>query len=194
MQIVVKNLKEAILGESNARRRYELFSEQAKRENLNEIARYFKSISLAEGIHVKNHLKALSVITNSEVDIKDFVEIDEEELKTQVKDTRSNLTEAIKGETYETKEMYKKFLKNSRKEGSDVAELSFSLARKAEKVHAKIYSNLLKKLEKNEKFEYIEIYVCTICGNVELGTAPKICPICDHDQKFFKEVQQLKEI
>lgn len=188
MSLIIENLKEAINGESNAKRKYELYSEKALSENLPEIAHLFKAISSAESIHVKNHLRALTVITGSEINTKDFVQVDESKLKNQVKDTRSNLMDAIKGELYETKKMYKEFVNHSRRMGNDIAELTFSLARKAEKIHAKIYSKYLKMLEKNKSFKSLEIFVCQICGNVEFEKAPTICPVCDHGQRFFKKI------
>lgn len=188
MSIVIENLKEAINGESNARRKYELYAEKAKEENLLEVAHLFKAISMAEAIHIKNHIRALEVITNAGVEIKDFVEVSEDALKNKVKDTKSNLLDAIHGELYETKQMYKDFVKSSKKEGYDVAELSFSLARKAEKVHAQIFSTYIKSLEKPEIIENRKIFVCQICGNVEFDSPPSICPLCDHTQKFFNEV------
>jgi len=188
MSLVVDNLKDAINGESNAKRKYELFSEQAAKENLNEIALLFKAASYAESLHIKNHLKALSGITKTTVNPEDFVRIDDNELKHHIKDTRSNLKQAIDGETYEFKKMYKQFVKNAQKEGDLVSELTFKLAREAEKVHARLYSNYLKKLQKNKEIEPVEIYVCTICGNIEFAPLPEICPVCDHDKKFFKKM------
>ena len=189
MSIVADNLKEAINGESNAKRKYELFGEQAAQENFNEIALLFKAASYAESLHIKNHLKALSAITKATVNPEDFVNVDDSELKNHIKDTKSNLKQAIDGETYEFKKMYKKFIKNALKEGDLVSELTFKLAREAEKVHAKLYSNYLKLLEKNKEFETVEIYVCSICGNIELAPLPNICPVCDHDKKFFKKIE-----
>ena len=84
--------------------------------------------------------------------------------------------------------MYKEFLKNSKKIGNDIAELTFSLARKAERIHAKICSKYLKLLENNKRIEFKEIYICSICGNIEFEPLPMICPICDHDQKFFMKL------
>ena len=185
MSNVIENLKEAINGESNARRKYELYAEQAAKENLPEAAKLFKAVAHAESIHVKNHLKAMASITNEEVNPDDFVVIIENKLKEKVKDTRSNLAAAIAGETYEVKKMYKDFLKNARAGEYDVVELSFQLARDAEKIHAKLYSLYLKNLKKGKPIESIDIYVCTICGNVELKEQTKACKVCDHSPRFF---------
>ena len=188
MSAIIENLKEAINGESNAKRKYELYAEQAIKENLPEVAKLFTAVAHAESIHVKNHLKAMSSITNEEVVPNDFVVIKEDELKANVKDTKSNLTDAISGETYEVKKMYKDFLKNAKAGEYDVVELSFQLAREAEKIHAKLYSLYLKHLEKGKTIESVDIYVCTICGNVELKEPTRNCKICDHNPWFFNKI------
>ena len=187
MLLIIENLKEAINGESNAKRKYELYAEQATIENLPEVAKLFKAVAHAESIHIKNHLKALSSITNKEANPDDIVVIKEENLRDNVKDTRSNLADAINGETHEVKKMYKKFFKNAKTAEQDVVELTFHLAREAEKIHAKIYSQYLKKLEKGKLIEPINIYVCSICGNVELNELTGNCKICDHGSRFFEK-------
>ena len=188
MSLIVDHLKEAINGETNAKLKYELFAEQAEKENYSEIAHLFRAISSAESIHIKNHTQAIAKITNSEVNVNEIVKINEDELKKQVKDTRNNLIQAIAGETFEFKKMYKNFIKDAKREDLYLAEFSFDIARKAEIVHSKLYIKYLKKLDKKENFEPIEIFVCSICGNVVLREAPKTCPNCDHEQKFFKKI------
>jgi len=188
MSIVIENLKEALNGESIAKRKYEMYAQKAKEENHPEIAHLFKAVSFAESIHIKNHLRALSVIQGSEIKLNDIVSVNEAELKQKVKDTALNLQDAIDGEIYETKKMYKQFEKNASSKGQDVAELSFSLARDAEKVHAELFSKYLKTLKKEKKIKKQKIYVCQICGNVEFNEPPEICPVCDHSKEFYKEI------
>ena len=188
MITVTDNLKEAIIGESVAKKKYEYFANKATEENHPEIAHLFNAVAYAESIHIKNHIKALSKITNSQVNLNEIFNINEDEIEKLISDTRNNLIQAITGETFEFKNMYKSFVKNAKKEHTYLAEYSFHLARKAEKVHSKLFSNYLKQLDKNENFESIEIYVCKICGNVELREPPHICPNCEHDQKFFIKV------
>ena len=185
--LIIENLKEAINGESNAKRKYELYAEQAKKENLSTISQLFTAISNAESIHIKNHLKALSNVTNKEANPDDFVIIKEEELKNNTRDTQANLVDAINGETHEVKKMYKAFLKNAKAGEYDVVELTFHLAREAEKVHAKLYSHFLKKLQKGKPIAPLNIYVCSVCGNVELKEPTSNCKICEHSPHFFKK-------
>ncbi|MBD3193742.1 MAG: rubrerythrin family protein [Candidatus Lokiarchaeota archaeon] len=189
MSKTIENLKEALHGESLAKFKYELYSDKAEQENLLEIANLFRAIAFAESIHIKNHLRALSVILGSEIILEDIISIDKKEVKSKISSTNKNLKDAINGEIYETKKMYKNFEKYAKKENSDVAELSFSLAREAEGIHAELFSNYLSKLQDNENFDSVNIYVCQICGNVELMTVPTTCPVCDHNDKFFKKVE-----
>ena len=188
MITVTDNLKEAIIGESTAKKKYEYFAEKALEEKHPEIAHLFNSIAYAESIHIKNHIKALSKITNSQVDLNEIFKIDEKDIKAKVSNTRDNLIQSIAGETFEFKKMYKSFMKNAKKEHTFLAEYSFNLARKAEKVHSKLFIKYLKQLDNNQLFEPIDIYVCKICGNVELENPPNTCPNCDHDQKFFTKI------
>ncbi len=183
-----KNLRAALQGESEAKKKYELFGKKAQEEGHPFLSRVFFAISHAESIHIKNHLKALSVLTGKESQLDEFVSINEDEIMKKVKTTKENLQDAIKGEIYETKIMYKEFINNSRVENRNVAELSFELAKKAEYIHAKIFKKYLKILEKNKSILEEDLYVCQICGNVEFQKPPKKCPICDHDQFFFKKM------
>ena len=183
MSSTIENLKEAIKGENNAKLKYELFAKKAKEEDLPEIAHLFEAISYAESIHIKNHLRVLSKLTNSEVDLFNIVPSDEKSIS--ISNTKDNLIQAIEGETYEFKKMYKAFMKTAKKRNRYLAEFSFDLARKAELIHSKLFKKYLKKLVNNESFDKVDIYVCSICGNVELERAPKTCPNCQHDQKFF---------
>ncbi|NHJ21722.1 MAG: rubrerythrin family protein [Candidatus Lokiarchaeota archaeon] len=187
MSAVIENLKEAILGESNAEIKYRLFAEKAAKEGFHEISKLFNAISNAEAIHIKNHLKAIEKITDSSPDLNSFVKNDTNELKKSVKSTRENLIQAISGETFEFKKMYKSYIKTAKKNDVYLAEFSFNLARKAEIIHSKLFSEYLKKLDNNETIKDLDIYICQICGNVELGAPPKVCPNCNHEQIFFKK-------
>ena len=190
MKEVIENLKEAINGESIAKRKYELFAEKAKEEGLIQIAYLFNAVAFAESIHIKNHLKALTILIGAEPKLEEFAKINEEEIKSIVKDTKTDLINAIAGEMFEFKKMYKNFIKIADKAGRDVAELSFTLARYAERVHAKLYTMVLKKLEANKPREIKEIYVCKICGNVEINKIPLKCPVCDHGPSFFIKIEK----
>jgi rubrerythrin len=188
MNTVIQNLKEAIIGEYTAKRKYELFSKTAIKEKQPMIAKLFKAVSLAEAIHIKNHLRALEKITNKKFKIDEIIVSNDYKLSINPQFTRDNLMDALSGETYEFKKIYKEFFKNAKKKNIYLAELSFDLARKAERVHSKLFTMYLKNLESGKEINEIPVFICTICGNIELNQAPLVCPNCDHDQQFFKEI------
>ncbi len=33
-------------------------------------------------------------------------------------------------------------------------------------------------------------FVCSVCGYVAEGAAPEKCPVCDHPQAYFFELQE----
>ena len=153
------------------------------------IAKLFKTVSKAEEIHIKNHLQALKKITNKPHTLQSIISSKDLNLTIESKSTRKNLMDAITGETYEFKNMYKKYIRNAKKKDIYLAEFSFDLARKAERVHSELFTKYLKLLEKGKVIEQIPIFLCIICGNVELDQAPLICPNCDHYQQFFELIK-----
>ena len=155
-----KNLKEAFAGESQANRKYLAFSKKAEEEGYESIARLFKATAEAETVHALSHLKALGM----------------------VKTTSENLEAAISGETYEFESMYPPFIAEAEKEGNQAAVRAFKLANAAEQVHAELYKKALADLAKGETHKY---YLCPICGNIEVDTAPDKCKICGYPGDKF---------
>ena len=185
---VLENLKEALVGETTAKIKYNMYSKRAEDEGHKEVAHLFEAISKAEEIHIKNHTKAYEKITNQKVDDEILNELNEQEIQHTVQDTRSNLIQAIAGETYEFQKMYKSFIKTAKKQDQYLAEFSFNLARNAENVHRKLFIQFLKAFDNGGSYNYKKIFVCKICGNVVLDELPLICPICEHDKVFFEEI------
>lgn len=188
MSETITNLQKAIEGETKAKKKYNLFSQKAKAEGYDNLAYLFRAISLAEQIHINNHRRAISISEKNDAVDERFEEIDITQISIDVKNTRLNLENVIKAEMDEFKKMYKNYIKTAEKENFDVAKLSFSLARKAEKQHAKAFKEYLKYLKKEKKILFKKIYICQICGNIEFDNPPENCPVCDHSQKFFKEI------
>lgn len=177
------------MGEYTAKKKYEIFSKKAIEEKQPMIAKLFMTISKAEEIHINNHLKSLNKITNNQYKLEEIIGSKESKLLVELNSTRDNLMNAMSGEMYEFKKMYKEYIKNAKKKDIYLAEFSFDLATKAEKVHSKLFRKYLKFLDKGRIIEEIPIFLCKICGNVELNQAPLVCPNCDHDQQFFELIK-----
>ena len=97
-----KNLLMTFAGESRASNKYALYAEKAKKEGYEYVAEVFTMTSLNERAH-------------SRVVYDKFLN--------QVKSTADNLMAAVKGETEEFTDIYKRFEDTARKEGfTEIAE------------------------------------------------------------------------
>ncbi|HET6846075.1 MAG TPA: rubrerythrin family protein [Anaerolineales bacterium] len=150
-----ENLKAAFAGESQANQKYRAFARKAEQENLPNIARLFRTTAEAERIHAEGHLKALDGVGTS-------VE---------------NLRLAIGGETHEFTEMYPPMLEQAAAEGHK-AKRMFGYAVLAEEVHARIYALALEAAQQGKDLAQAQIYLCPVCGYIELGQPTADCPIC----------------
>ena len=177
-----KCLKESINGESTAVIMYNDFAEVADKENLPKTACLFRCLAHAEKVHIKNHMSALQ-----QPDYEAVIE------KYSVSSTIENLKSAIEGETYEFKKMYPQFFKEIKKEQNTdygkVAMLSMQWSSTVEANHAKILKQALKCLKKGTDFDAENIYICKVCGNVEIGQPSKACAVCGHDAAFFELIK-----
>jgi rubrerythrin len=161
-----ENLMAAFAGESRANRKYAAFSAQAKEEGYPVISRLFAAASQAEAIHAR---RLFDLYGASEPTVK-------------------NLEESIKGETYESTEMYPSFLARAVEEKNTQAAQVFTYAQKAEAVHAALYKEALAAVSAGHDLDTGKVYVCPICGYIAFGKPPFKCPICSVFAKQFREV------
>ncbi|MBF0198244.1 MAG: rubrerythrin family protein [Planctomycetes bacterium] len=161
------NLQAAFAGESQANRKYLAFAGKADKDGFSQVAKLFRAAAEAETLHAHAHLRAMDGI----------------------QDTLANLKAAVEGERYEFEEMYPEFLKTAQDEGNKKAERSFKNALDAEGVHHNLYKQALAAVEAGKDLESLSIYLCPVCGNLELGEAPDNCPICNVPGAKFTEVQ-----
>ena len=158
-------LKEAFAGESQANRKYLAFAAKADQEGYPQAARLFRAAADAETIHAHNHLRALKAIRS----------------------TRENIEEAVAGESHEFKSMYPAMIAEAKTEGNKEAERSFHFANEVEKIHARLYEELLAGISKTgESYAY---FVCPVCGYTAEKAAPEVCPVCGAKEKMFRKVE-----
>jgi rubrerythrin len=106
----------------------------------------------------------------------------------EVKSTRENLEAAKAGEEYERDVMYPTYIKEAMASGQKAAELGFTLASKAEAVHAQLCGDALKNLE--GQCVQTTFYVCLVCGEVTDNSAKaEDCPICNAPIEKFEAVR-----
>lgn len=148
----IENLMAAFAGESQANRKYLAYGKKAEAEGKINAAKLFRAAADAETLHAHKHF----------------------EVAGKLHSTLENLVDAVKGETYEYKDMYPDFLKVAEEEGDKAAVRTFTYALKAEEVHAKLYQEALDNIESEEEIFY---YLCPVCGNIE-KFVPEKCDIC----------------
>ncbi len=175
----IENLKAAYNGESTASAKYAAYAEKAKAEGFDTIAVMFLATSKSEAIHAKNHLKVLEKLA---------VKIEQPQIGAyNVLSTAENLTDAIKGETYEFETMYPGFIATAESEKSADAVKSFKWAFDTEKKHQGFYTTALAAIKGGgEKSLPAHWFVCPTCGNTyDFGSVTKACDFCMTPKEKF---------
>jgi rubrerythrin len=90
-----RNLYEAFVGEAKAHRRLLAFARKAEKEGYPQVAKLFRAISAAEGVHADNHLRLLG--------------------EAVVRDTQANLDFSFETEKTVNGVYYPQFIKKQRK-------------------------------------------------------------------------------
>lgn len=167
MEKTKENLMAAFSGESQARNKYDYFAKVARKEGYLYIAKIFEETALNEMQHAKDEFKLLKGIG----------------------DTKANLKEAIKGEDYETSEMYPSFAKEAEEEGNKEAARLFRQIAKVEKEHRERYKKLLSLVEKGTVYKRDASirWKCSKCGYIHEGKEPpEKCPSCQHPREYYE--------
>ncbi|HOI59255.1 MULTISPECIES: rubrerythrin family protein [unclassified Methanoculleus] len=162
-----ENAQNAYAGESQANRKYSVFAEKAAAEGYPTVGKLFRAASEAEAIHAKRLLFILNAVGSTE----------------------ENLKGAMEGENHEFMEMYPPFVAEAKKERKNEAAIVFTHAMKAEEVHANLYLQALEAVREGNDLDVGAIYLCPVCGNIEIGAAPEKCPICGVPARMFREIQ-----
>ncbi len=157
----------AFSGESQANRKYKSYAEAAADEGYDHVAKLFRATSAAEEIHARRLLRVGGYIGT----------------------TVANLEAGREGELHETNEMYPEFVSIAEKEDRQDAVITFTHAMKAEAVHAELYRKALEAVKAGKDFNVKTVYLCPVCGNVEIDKTPANCPICGIPGASFKVVE-----
>ena len=160
-----ENLKNAFAGESQAFMKYTAFAKKAEKDGFANVAKLFRTTAEAEKIHAEGHLSADDAIQT----------------------TAANLETAIGGETYEHNEMYPPMYEQAVAEGHK-AKRMFGFAVEAEQVHAALYRKALEAVQNGQDLSESNIWLCPVCGHIELGNPPANCPICNVKASVYVQV------
>jgi rubrerythrin len=175
----IKNLNAALNGERNAHARYLAFAQKADEEGYGAVASLFRAAAAAEEVHGNNHEKAMRTLGgNPDVKVETPV----------VGSTRENLEAAISGESYEYKSMYPEFVNKARQGPFVPAIVTFEEALRTEEVHAKLYEQALRDLDKLNGSGPRTYYVCSVCGFTTTDLNFEKCPNCLKPKDRYRPV------
>lgn len=167
-----KNLMSAFAGESQARNKYDYYASKAKKDGYVQIGNIFEETAKNEKEHAKIWFKLLHDGMPGTID---------------------NLKDAAAGENYEWTDMYATFAKEAKVEGFDDIAALFEGVGAIEKHHEERYLALLNNINDGSVFkkESETVWLCTNCGHIHVGNeAPEVCPVCDHEQKYFEVLKE----
>ncbi len=178
MELITKNLTQvnlmkAFSGESQARNKYEFFSESAFNEGHTKIARFFQEIASNEKYHAVAEFRAYNQLTYN----------------VEMNSTLKNLELAIDGEKYEYSSMYPSFSETALEEGyEDIAKM-FEAIGKVEIKHERAFTELIESLRQEElKIKSEKKWYCEVCWHVHKGEKPPgSCPLCLAGKEYFSE-------
>lgn len=177
-----ENLMRAFAGESQARNRYTIAAEQAKKEKLHAISKVFEFTAEQERAHAKVFYELLKESSGQSVRIDGTYPTDVYD------NTQKLLRSAQHNELQEYENVYQSFGNTAKEEGFERASGAFFSIAEIERVHAERFGTLAGLLEDNHMHTKIEggKWMCLNCGYIYDGTeAPQYCPVCHHDRGFF---------
>jgi len=160
-----RNVYEAFVGEAKAYHRLLAFARKADEEGYAQVARLFRAVAAAEGVHAERHLRLLG--------------------EAIVQSTEENLQSSFERESSVNQVYYPQFIRQAEEEGERAAALTFGQARDVEEGHAALYKRALSAMLRDETHDY---YVCPVCGYVAERESPAQCPICGAKRELFRQV------
>jgi rubrerythrin len=159
------NTYEAFVGEAKAYHRLLAFARKAEEEDYPQIAKLFRAIAAAEGVHAERHLRQLG--------------------EAIVQSTEENLSSSFERESTVNQVYYPQFIREAEEEGDRAAALIFSQARDVEEGHAALYKRAMTAMLRDESHDY---HVCEVCGYIAEREAPDRCPVCNARRERFRLV------
>lgn len=175
-----KNLLASFAGESQARNRYTYAAGVARKEGFIQIANIFEETADNEKEHAKRMFKFLE---------GGVVQITAGYPAGKIGTTAENLEAAAEGEHEENTVLYPGFAKTARAEGFPAVAAMYDAVSNAERQHEKRYRALLENVKQDKVFKKAATvkWRCSNCGYIHEGPeAPKVCPACNHEQKYFE--------
>ncbi len=177
-----ENLMRAFAGESQARNRYTIAAERAEKEGMYTIADVFRYTADQERAHAERFYDLLKDLSGETIHIDGTYPIDQQ-------DSLEGLLRAAEhNEHEEYADVYQAFGDTAKTEGFPEVASAFYQIAEIEHIHEERFGKLAEMIETNMYYNANSVskWMCTNCGYIHEGQlAPKVCPVCRHDQGFF---------
>ena len=160
-----ENLYTAFVGEAKAHHRLLAFARKAENEGYEQVAKLFRAVASAEGVHAERHLRLLG--------------------EAVVRSTEENLQYSFEQETTVNEMYYPAFIQEAEGEEETEAVVTFKQARDVEERHAALYKRALNAMLREETHDY---YVCQVCGYIAEREPADECPVCGARREKFRPV------
>lgn len=176
------NLMRAFAGESQARMRYTLGADEARKQKQQAIAQMFIYTADQEREHAEIFYKHLTELGGETIHIDGGYPVD------ITNDLAKLLRMAQHNEYEEHDDVYRNFGDKAREEGFLKVAASFHMIAEIEKHHGDRFGQFAEWLEQN-KLHVSDVktgWICLNCGYIYEGEAvPEKCPVCEHDKGYF---------
>ena len=177
-----ENLMRAFAGESQARNRYTIAAGIAHKSGLEVIQGLFLFTADQEKAHAKQFYRQLHDLGGQTIRVDGTYPVD------LYADLLDYLRAAQHNEYGEWEHDYASFARTAMEEGFPLVGKLFENIAGVEKIHGDRFGRYADMLEQGRLFASdtkVE-WMCLNCGYLFEGTeAPKLCPVCQHDQGFF---------
>ena len=181
-----ENLMRAFAGESQARNRYTIAAGIAHKSGLEVIQGLFLFTADQEKAHAKQFYRQLHDLGGQTIRVDGTYPVD------LYADLLDYLRAAQHNEYEEHDPVYKTFGDVAQQEGFSAVAASFHKIAEIERAHGNRFGRLADLLEQGKLFvsDVQCAWMCLNCGYIfEGAAAPKVCPVCQHDQGFFVRLE-----
>lgn len=177
-----ENLMKAFAGESQARNRYTIAAEQAKKQGMYSIGEIFLFTADQERAHAERYYGLLKELAGETIEICGGFPVD---MHDSIEDL---LKSAHHNEMQEYEDVYQKFGDEAKEEGFLEAASAFYQIAEIEEIHGKRFGKLAEMLQKNTYYEREGegAWMCLNCGHIYRGKhVPNVCPVCHYERGYF---------
>lgn len=188
----VLNLARSFAGESQARTRYTIYADIARKEGQEWIARIFEETAANEAIHAEEFLEMMKELDGcaDNIDLAAGYPF-------QLGTTAENLAAAAAGELHEHDEAYPAFAETARQEGLDDAARLWLQISRIEGVHHNTFRQLKEQLDSGtlSRKDHPIVWRCLNCGYTYEGPhACDPCPVCGKSAQWQEGELNRKEM